>query len=377
MTVAGDMAEATLTRRPVALTWPRTIPTDTRATPASRPATAAASLVAGAAGPPNRCYDADIIILALDRVEETIDAIASARAQAGVSAHIFVLDQGSRPESLARLARVVADDAGTTLLATGTNLGVPAGRNLIANLGHGRTIVALDNDAVFATADTVARLVAALDAEPRLAAIGCRIVSPADGKDDPSSWGYPASLRPCAAESFDAVTYVGAGHVIRRTAWEQAGGYDPKLFFCWEEFDFCLRAIALGWRVRYRGDIVIHHKVAAEQRIGWSTARWFYFVRNRLYIDRKLGRSWLAMAPRACGYLLKGALHGMPLQTLQALRAIPAMAPRQAVQPMPASALSYLLRNDRAHRGSLPRRFVREVLGKISPKPNAAPAAGQ
>ena len=30
-------------------------------------------------------------------------------------------------------------------------------------------------------------------------------------------------------------------------AWQQAGGYDPKLFFCWEEFDFCLRAIALGW----------------------------------------------------------------------------------------------------------------------------------
>ncbi len=45
-------------------------------------------------------------------------------------------------------------------------------------------------------------------------------------------------------------------------AWEQAGGYDAKLFFCWEEFDFCLRAIALGWRIRYRGDIVIRHKVS-------------------------------------------------------------------------------------------------------------------
>ena len=74
-------------------------------------------------------------------------------------------------------------------------------------------------------------------------------------------------------------------------AWQQAGGYDSRLFFCWEEFYFCLRAIALGWRVRYRGDIVIRHKVAAERRVDWSSARWFYFVRNRLYIERKLGRS--------------------------------------------------------------------------------------
>lgn len=359
---------------PLARSWSRTIPGDTRPKLASRTVATPARLVAGAAGPPSRCYDADIVILALDRTEDTLAAIASARAQTGLSAHVFVLDQGSAPDGLTHLARVVANDASTTLLTTGTNLGVAGGRNLISNLGHGRAIVALDNDAVFATTDTVARLVAALDAEPRLAAIGCRIVSHADGRDDPSSWGYAATLRPCAAESFDAVTYVGAGHVIRRTAWEQAGGYDPKLFFCWEEFDFCLRAIALGWRVRYRGDIVVRHKVAPEQRVAWNTARWFYFVRNRLYIERKLGRGWLALAPRACGYLLKGSLHGMPRQTLQAFHAVRAMAPRRTAHQMPPSGLSYLMRNDRAHRGSLPRRFLREVLGAISPKPDAASA---
>ena len=115
-------------------------------------------------------------------------------------------------------------------------------------------------------------MVAALDAEPGLAAIGCRIVCTDAGADDLSSWGYPADLLACAGESFDTVTYVGAGHAHPPHRLAGAGGYDDKLFFCWEEFDFCLRAIAAGWRVRYRGDIVIRHKVAGERRVRWSDA---------------------------------------------------------------------------------------------------------
>ena len=139
-------------------------------------------------------------------------------------------------------------------------------------------------------------MVAALDAEPRLGAVGCRIVTLCGtGRTICRPGATRPSLLPCAGESFDAVTYVGAGHAILRKAWQQAGGYDAKLFFCWEEFDFCLRAIALGWRIRYRGDIVIRHKVCAEQRVGWSATRWFYFVRNRIYIERKLDHSWFAL----------------------------------------------------------------------------------
>ncbi len=336
-----------------------------------------ARLIAGTAGPPGGGYDADIIILALERTSETIAAIQSACDQTAVSAHIFVLDQGSCPYSLRQLAAVAAGRPAVTLLAVDHNLGVAGGRNLISDLGHGRVIVGLDNDACFATPDTVARMVAALDAEPRLAALGCRIVTRAGGPDDLSSWGYPASLLPRAGESFDAVTFVGAGHAIRRAAWQQAGGYDPKLFFCWEEFDFCLRAIALGWRVRYRGDIVIHHKVAPERRVTWTASRWFFFVRNRIYIERKLGRSRHALAPRIAFYLLKGFRNGLPVQTLRAIHAATRMAPGARPQPMPSASVSYLTRNDHAHRGSWLRRLTHEALGRIGHQPNAPSTAEQ
>ena len=48
--------------------------------------------LAGAPSPPSGDYDADIIILALDRPEETRAAIVSAVMQRGISRHITVVD---------------------------------------------------------------------------------------------------------------------------------------------------------------------------------------------------------------------------------------------------------------------------------------------
>jgi GT2 family glycosyltransferase len=268
-------------------------------------------------GPPRGPYDADVVILALDRAEDTVAAIRSALAQTGVTRHVFVVDQGSRPENLALLAGAVADCPDVSLVALGCNHGVAGGRNRGTALGHGRVIVGLDNDAEFAAPDTLARLVAALDAEPDIGAVGCRIVTFATGVDDVSSWGYARRLLPRAGENFDAATFVGAGHAIRRAAWDDAGGYDEALFFCWEELDFCARARAHGWRVRYRGDIVIRHKVSAEQRVAWSGARWFYFVRNRLYVGRKHGATWVGLLPRTGLYFARALRDGALAQALR------------------------------------------------------------
>jgi GT2 family glycosyltransferase len=303
--------------------------------------------VAGAAGPSDGQYDADVIILALDRPEETVAAINSALSQTGVSRHVFVVDQGSQPENLARLAMVVSGRSDATLVVLDRNHGVAGGRNRGTALGHGRIIFGLDNDAEFADATTLARAVAALDDDAGLAAIGCRIKLYARDTDDLSSWGYPTTLLPRAGECFDAVTFVGAGHAIRRAAWD---GYDEALFFCWEELDFCLRAIERGWRVRYRGDIVVRHKVSPEQRVAWSGNRWFHFVRNRLYIDRKWSASRFALLPRLGFYLVKGARNGLLAQTLQAISASAQMTLAVAQRPHSAEALLYLRLNDTAHR---------------------------
>lgn len=323
------------------------------------------SHIAGAAGPPENAYDADVVILALDRADETIAAIQSALMQTGVTRHVFCVDQGSHPDNLARVADAVFGCENATLVSLGGNFGVAGGRNRGASLGHGRIIAVIDNDAEFAAPDTLAGLVAALDRVPDLAAVGCRIVVHGSDADDLSSWGYPVSLLPRAGGSFDAATFVGAGHAIRRAAWRQVGGYDEALFFCWEEFDFCLRAIQHGWRIRYRGDLLVRHKVSPEHRFAWSAQRWFYFVRNRLYIARKYDAPWPAVAARMAGYTIKGVRHGVFWATLRAVAAAVRMASTCRRHSLSATARMYLRRTDRLHRGGWLTRLQREVLARL------------
>jgi GT2 family glycosyltransferase len=328
--------------------------------------------IAGAAAPPPGDTDVDVIILALDRAEETVAAIASARAQEGVRKHVWIADQGSRPEALGVLARAVEGATDATLVRLDRNHGVAGGRNRATALGHGHAVFALDNDAEFATPHTLARAVAALEADPGIAAIACRILVYSTGQDDLSSWGYPTPLLARAAESFDVVTYVGAGHCLRRASFEAAGGYDDALFFAWEEYDFALRAINMGRRIRYRGDIVVRHKVSPEARVGWTGNRWFHFVRNRLYIAMKHGASPVSLLPRFLAYQVKGARNGVLRQGLQAGRAALAMA--HAFRPAPGTehlyrqtpeARAYLAAHDAAHRGGLAARLKREVLSAL------------
>jgi GT2 family glycosyltransferase len=313
--------------------------------------------------PPSQSYDADIIILALNRFDETIDAVHSALAQQGGPFHVLVLDQGSEPDIFNRFSATFASLENFGFVTARHNLGVGGGRNLLSNLGHGTIIIGLDNDAIFSASDIAAKAVTAFNADPRLGAIGFNILDATGNQADPASWGFPLPLRSYQNANFITTTFVGAGHAIRRQTWEEAGGYDAALFFTWEEYDFSLRAIARNWMLKYDGTLRLIHKTSPQARIGWNNTRTFYYVRNRLLIARKWGASWVLLLPRVLYYFWRGALTGRLMPTLRgtlaAIETSKAPGP-----PMPPAMRTYIFQHETKHRGTWITGLRHEILGK-------------
>ena len=321
---------------------------------------------------PPAAYDADIIILALERYHDTLAAVASARAQRGAACFVWVLDQGSSPAARAGFAAAFNGLAGLAYYEAAQNLGVGGGRNFLSGLGHGRIIVALDNDAVFAAEDVVAGALDGFAAAPSLAATGFRILAQDGAALDRFSWGHPLRQMARATQRFDAVTFVGAGHAIRRVAWQEAGGYDADLFFTWEEYDFCLRAIALGWRINHDGRLAVIHKVAPQARITWSDERTTYFVRNRLLIARRWSAPWVTLIPRILGYLIRGAREHRFAATWRGIRMAVRLDAAQPRQRRSGAMRAYLRQHDTAHRGSALNRLRGEVLRELITEPSVS-----
>ncbi|MBS0419372.1 MAG: glycosyltransferase [Proteobacteria bacterium] len=261
----------------------------------------------------------DVIILSWNRVDDTIAAIKSAASQTGVDSRIYIVDQGSEPACLEQLDALVAGLPNARLQKLPANSGVAGGRNIATAMGTAPFVVALDSDAVFEDERTLARAVAHLERDPDLCAIGFHIKNFFTGGNDDTSWDYAGRSSPDSR--FAATRFIGAGHAIRRAAFQAVGGYDERLFFCGEELDLSYRMLNLGMRIDYCPDVAVLHKVSPQHRVFWDRGRFYYTARNALYSLYKFGapRSRLLLA--ALSFLLKGARNGIAGQAVRAIGA--------------------------------------------------------
>ena len=329
-------------------------------------------------------YDVDIIILSLNRVEETIEAVASALSQESVAKRVIVLDQGSNPDQLERL-QAFCSGKPVHLEIGRENLGVAGGRNKATSLGSAPYIIALDNDAEFADPFCAKRAVEYLRSHPDLAAIGFQILTYSTREIDESSWGYPAAIRHRWNEEFDTTKFIGAGHAIVRKHFEAAGGYDARLFFYWEETDLCFRFINMGFRIRYVPQIKILHKVSPEKRVSWTGGRYYYLVRNRLYMFDKCGTPLPVTMAFALGYVVKGMVNGVVDQVPRALVDAAKFCwlfrretKDRRLHRLSQAARAYIAQHDTRYRGSFLRRLRMELLGRLPGRQDKpSPAAGR
>jgi N-acetylglucosaminyl-diphospho-decaprenol L-rhamnosyltransferase len=208
--------------------------------------------------------------------------VRSLRAE-GVGA-IVVVDNDSRDGSA---DAVVAPDV--RVLRTGANLGYGTAANIgMATVTQPYALVM--NPDVEVERGTVDALVAALERDPLLAAVGPRVETPA-GDLYPSARRFP-DLAVAAGHAFlgfvvpdnpfsrayklldwdhttpGSVDWVsGSCMLVRRAAFEAVGGFDERYFMYVEDVDLCWRLGRAGWRVGYdpAGRVVHTGAVSTDQ----------------------------------------------------------------------------------------------------------------
>ena len=186
-------------------------------------------------------------------------------------ADIVVLDNASEDGSADAVRERFPD---VRVLAQDFRAGFGANHNTVIRATDGRYVYVLNEDTT--SADWAFEpIVAYLDAHPRVAALGPRVVYP-DGRQQASAWRFPTpvvsalglltvgklGVTQSHGEQVRAVDWVtGAALVLRREALEDVGLFDEEFFLYSEEVDLQFRLRQAGWEVHYFPDAtVVHHE---------------------------------------------------------------------------------------------------------------------
>lgn len=236
-----------------------------------------------------------------------LDSLA-ADAAAGL-AGVWVVDNGSTDGSRELVRERYP---WVTLVTPADNLGFGPAVNLVAQQTSGPWLVAANAD-VSLEPGALERLRASAARDPRTGMVGPRLLL-LDGSTQISVRPFPGvasallllahaprwsararralrvdgSWEPAPGEAVPWVT--GAFVLMRRAAFEQAGGFDESQWLYAEDMDLCWRMGKHGWNIHYEPTAVAHHahSAATGQRFEdaallahIATAQYLWMLRRR------------------------------------------------------------------------------------------------
>jgi GT2 family glycosyltransferase len=288
-----------------------------------------------------------------------LDACLAALAAGELApAEVIVVDNGSRDGSVSHLRTA---HPAVTVLALPANTGfahaATAGLRAAAH-----PLVALLNTDVVVAADWLARMAAALSADPGAASVACKMLSLQDPSlvydagdilrrdgvceqrgrfhRDIGRWDAPGSVFGACA---------GAA-LYRRDAVLALGGFDERYFAYLEDVDLALALALAGWTCRYEPAVARHAGEASSRRLPgghqalvtrntillvakFFPARWLGLVAYR-----QLAWAWHARRERRLAAHLRALASAVPLLpgALRARRAVRAASPVPIAVAVPA-----------------------------------------
>jgi len=205
---------------------------------------------------------------------------------------VILVDDGSTDDSIPFVREHYPE---VVIVQMARNSGLAAACNAGAQAAHGDLLVMLNNDTE-AEPGWLAALVASAAAHPQAGAIASKMLlfdrrdTLHNAGDLMGADGIPRNRGVWEQDrgQYDADLTIfggcGGGVAYRRAAWEQAGGFDERLFMYLEDVDLAWHLQLLGWRAVFAPQARLYHHLSAT---GGGTLASFYVGRNTIWVIAK------------------------------------------------------------------------------------------
>ncbi len=240
-----------------------------------------------------------------DRLSECLPAVPEACAP--LTHEIVLVDNGSSDGTTEMVSEKFP---AIRLIENEANLGVARARNMALSAARGRFLVILDNDTI-PRPNSLGGLAKLLEARPDIGIVGPRLEG-LNGELQLSCRRFHDGLTPFlrrlsflgpVGRSRTLRSYlladwdhafrrevdhvIGACQAISRLTYERLGPLDERMFYGWEDTDYCVRARHAGLRVLYSpSEVVVHaeRRLTRSQPFGRNTLE---FVKSMLIFFMK------------------------------------------------------------------------------------------
>lgn len=276
-----------------------------------------------------------IAVVSWNTRELLADCLTSMREDARAGrADVWVVDNASSDGSAAMVRERFP---WVKLIASAENLGFGSAVNLVARRTSSPWLAPANAD-VKLEPGALGRLLATAERHPGAGAVAPRLIL-SDGSTQHSVYPFPTlpftisyvlgalavsrrmSHRWCLGSGFDPSEprevpwAVGAFLLVRRAAWEQAGGFDECQWMYAEDLDLGWRLRGAGWTTRYEPDVHVSHAESAATVQAWGDerhARWHASTYDWLARRRGRGFAKVIAFVNVAGFLLRAAVCLLP-----------------------------------------------------------------
>jgi len=231
-----------------------------------------------------------ILILTRNRINELRNLVKSIYELEGCNGkefEVLILDNASdiklTPEDLH-----ISGNKKPFIIRSDNNIGLAAGRNMLAQKASGEWLFFIDDDAFIAERQFLSNFVRFIDMlkNNKLSVVACNLIE----YYKPWKNLYPFSKKYLKKinlkEPIKCSYFLGGAHFIKRDVFLKLNGYDEKLFFWGEELDFSYKVINSGYEIYYNPDLLIIHKASKIKNLQKNEEH-YYFIRNKIYINYK------------------------------------------------------------------------------------------